>query len=446
MSDDSNVVHLHVPHRTDRKLSGRADAASDLRRRFRDGGRAQQATFVHLARQTFVLVQEIKATFGERAGKMQLIFGELLKQKKRFILAEDAEPGSLCLNPGNWIEILRGLAIALGRDPDRLFLDVMRGSPLMPAQHAAGYRREQWQAIFQDLMIQMVERLTASVDYGSIATYLADAGLIIDDGQLLWCETQDGSVGIDVDGLYSPAILSGMPHVLGLNFRTRVEQSYGCIEVDLQTVLMKAELDASIAKGEREASIRAGTRTGLAIALNDKGTATIALFEWEVLELVFKEGDANEWVEPIYLSYADLDIQGDYSMVPVPNSMRFHFLGSTGFDAVAATHIVYPEVWADSRHQVWDPGHYDAVEGYPTDAPDRTVGAVIERNLLYASPEHASERIDTLLLQQLQSLQSLVDIRREGAAASVKSARLALLGEWDAAKSLQPTANRKEAK
>ena len=435
MTGDSNVIQLVIPRQDDRKLSGRADAANDVRRRFRDGGRAQRETFTHLARQTFVLVEELKATFGERSGKMKIAFGDLLKQKKRFILAENAEIGTLCQNPGNWDQVLRGLAGALGRNPDQLLLEVMRGSPLLPGQQAPGYRREQWLSSLQDLMVQMAERVTATIDYAPIATYLADSGLRVDEGRLELCETQDGSIGVDEFGLYHPFVLSGMPHVLGLNFRTRIEQSYGCVAVDLPVVLAKAGLDNSIAKGESSAVLRAGTRTGLALALDAGGLPAIALVEWEIFELVFAQGDANEWAVPIYLSYADLEIDGDYSSVPPPNSIRFHFTGSPGFDAAAAAHIVFPEVWADGPHsQIWDPGGYvSTVEDYPTDAPGRTVGAVIERNLLYASPGHKAERLDTLLLKQLEHFQELVSTHRHATTAPISSAKLALLTEWSAA-------------
>ena len=314
----------------------------------------------------------------------------------------------------------------------------MRGSPLLPGQ-AAGYRRERWLNAFQDLMVRMTERLTSAADFASIATYLADSGLVVEDGRLELSEFQDGSIGIDEHSLYTPFVLSGMPHVLGLNFRARVEESYGHIYVDLPTVLEKAELDPAIARGET-AVLRAGTRIGLAIALNSKGLSTIALFEWEVLELVFTPEDGSEWIEPIRMSYADLGIDGDYSAAPPPNSVRLHFVGSPGFDAIAAAHIVFPEIWNDNPdYQIWDPGGYiGTVEDYPTDAPGRTVGAVIERNLLYAAPDHASHRIDTLLLRQLDILQALIDAHRCTTTAPANSAKQALLAEWDATTRAQP--------
>ena len=115
--------------------------------------------------------------------------------------------------------------------------------------------------------------------------------------------------------------------------------------------------------------------------------------------------------------------------------MRFRFLGTPGFEALAASLIVFPEVWADfSGYQTWDPGGYvDTVEDCPTSAPGRTVAAVIERNLLYTAPDHIDRRIDTLLLAQLTQLQNLVDAHRAKAKQPAEAAKRALLDEWEAA-------------
>jgi hypothetical protein len=434
-SSDSNVYQLPISRRGDRRLSGSADAANALRARFRAGGRAQHETFIHLARQTFILVEELKEKFGERSGRMQLVFGNLLKQKKRFILAENEQPGVLCQNPANWELVLRGLAGALDRNADLLLLDVFRGSALLPGQLASGYRREQWLAKFQEMVVRMGDRLSAAADFAAISTYLADSGLVVEDGRLELLETQDGSVSIDEHCSYNPFVLSGMPHVLGLNFRTRVEQSYGCLNVDLAAVLERSGLDAAVAREETIAMLRVGTRSGLAWALGPRGCAEIAFIDWEVAELVFRQGDADEWAEPIFLSYEELGIAGDYTALPPPNSIQFHFVGSPGFDEAASAHIVFPERWADSPgYDLWDPGGYvDTVEQYPTDAPARTVGAVIERNLLYAAPDRLSDRIDMLLVKQLEGLKTLVDAHRSSANATIQTARAALLAEWDAA-------------
>jgi hypothetical protein len=164
MTLDSNVVPFPVPDRFDRRISGSMEAATLLRRRFRDGGRAQRETFSHLARHTFRLVEELKREFGDRSGKMNRAFGDLLKQKKRFILAEHEEPSILCQNPGNWERVLRGLAMELDQDPDRAFLDAINGTPLMPNPGGIGFGRERWFGSFGELMRMLVSRLAASPD------------------------------------------------------------------------------------------------------------------------------------------------------------------------------------------------------------------------------------------------------------------------------------------
>ena len=72
---------------------------------------------MHLGREVHRLVQEVKQARGERSGSLLKAFGEnLLKQKRRFAVAQGADASAICQNPGNWLQVLEGLAEALGRD------------------------------------------------------------------------------------------------------------------------------------------------------------------------------------------------------------------------------------------------------------------------------------------------------------------------------------------
>jgi hypothetical protein len=434
MTKEDNVIPFPRAARSNR-ISGSAEAAASIRAEFRQLGRAQRETFAHLARHTFGLVEELKATFGERSGKMQRAFGELLKQKQRFILTEDAEPHVLCQNPGNWMQVLRGLAIELGRNPDRALLEAFRGTSLMPTREAHDATREQWLGSFRHLMERLTSHLAANHDFPALTTYMADSGLLVENGQLEVCETQSDAIGIEADGLYTPAVLSGLPHVMGLNYRSRLEVTFEAEDGSLLDIIKAAGLDVSIANEETGATLRGGTRTGLAFVLDAAtGVMTIALAEWEVLELVFDHQTEHERPVAVFRNYQQLGFApGAATMLP-PNSVRFSMRGAPDFDAIAASHIIFPEIWLDRPDfAVWDPGSYvTTVEDFPSEAPARTVAAVIERNLVYATDEHLSQRIDRILLSQLEKLDRLVRSHREAAVAPARRAQRPLLQEWDA--------------
>ena len=436
MTLDSNVVPFPVPDRFDRRISGSMEAATLLRRRFRDGGRAQRETFSHLARHTFRLVEELKREFGDRSGKMNRAFGDLLKQKKRFILAEHEEPSILCQNPGNWERVLRGLAMELDQDPDRAFLDAINGTPLMPNPGGIGFGRERWFGSFGELMRMLVSRLAASTDYPAIVTYLADSGLLVEDGRLQVCETQHDTIGVEEYGLYTPAALAGVPHVHGLNFRSRIDHVYEVADGSLAELMTAVSLDPAWAVDKQSATLRGGTRTALAFVIDAETNApTLAFAEWEVFELVFDHQTDQEKSFPIYKTYEEIGCGESPVGMLQPNSIRFNLFGTPAFDAIAASQIVFPEIWLDRLDfQVWDPGGYvDTVEDYPTEAPSRTVAAVVERNLTYASPDNVDRRIDTLLLAQLDELRSQVEAHRRLTVPPARLARQALRDEWEAA-------------
>ncbi|GGE95388.1 hypothetical protein [Sphingomonas prati] len=433
MTPADNVIPFPAGKPKERRLSGSNEAASQLRKRFRDGGRAQRETFVHLARHTLHLVEELKTTFGTRSGKMQSAFGDLLKQKQRFVLAEDELPATLCQNPGNWEQVLRGLASALGRDPDHVFLDAVRGSPLMPAPHRNSFDREQWLGTFHDLMRQMVRRLTAEIDYTAITTYLADCGLVVEAGGLQISEFRNDGAGIDEHSTYRPAALFEVPHVLGLNYRKQIEHVYATADDDFAVFMELSGLDQSLAMGESAATLCGGTRMAIAL-VTDATTQSpaIALAEWNVLELYFGDNFVKERTYAIDKSHVEIGHPTEEGDASIPNSVRFNLLGSPGFDEAAASHIIFPDVWTDSiDYDVWDPGGYvDEVADYPTEAPARTVAAVIERNLSYAAVTALDRRIDSILLAQLVHLQRLVDVHRSETVPLAQSARRALYEQW----------------
>jgi hypothetical protein len=434
MEQDSNVIPF-PGNRIERKISGSAEAAAHLRKRFREGGRGQHETFVVLGTHTFNLIKELKADFGERSGKMQRAFGDLLKQKQRFIVAQHEAPGTLCQNPANWEQVLRGLAVELGRDPDRAFLDAMRGSPLLPRPEENRFGRQQWLPGFHDLMSRLAGRLTASVDYSAIATWLADSGLIVEDGRLQTCEGESDATGIEDYGLYTPAALFSVPHVLGLNYRCRVEDAFDPGDAGFEKFLKDAGLPLSLGEGETEAVLRGGTRTAIALVIDaTTGAPTIALPEWEVLELVFNYQSTSERSHPIYKSYAEIGHEEISPDVQSPNSVRFNLLGSPGFDTAASSHIVFPEIWTDRPdYELWDPGGSAATaQDFPTEVPARTVAAVIERNLSYAAPANIDRRIDSLLLPKLHQLQALIGEHRSATLPLARVAKQGLVAGWQA--------------
>ena len=113
--------------------------------------------------------------------------------------------------------------------------------------------------------------------------------------------------------------------------------------------------------------------------------------------------------------------------------MQFSFLGSEQFDRLAATPLVYPDIWADeATPEVWDPAGYIEHGEFPTSSPGRTVAAVVERNLLHAAEEaEKARRLDRLLLAQIQQMNALVEDHRARLQQVVGDAVAALFSEWE---------------
>lgn len=89
---------------------------------------------------------------------------------------------------------------------------------------------------------------------------------------------------------------------------------------------------------------------------------------------------------------------------------------------------------------VWAPSPSDDQDEYPVSDPAQTAAAFIEGNLLYADlAERSGERIDRLLIQSVQDIESTLQKFREQGKEIRLTRRKAVLAEWASQSDQQTT-------
>ena len=421
---------------------------------FKAAGRRQPEVFANLSRHVERLVAETKDRNGEKSGAMQRAFGDdLVRQKGRYCAKDGTPPGTLCKTPGNWIRVLRGFAVELGRDEHALLSEILEDCMAAP-RPVTGFGQDAWLADLDDLLEPMVERLASEANLPAILDDIARSGLWLEDGKIVVSEWPRDP-GIEPAGLYNPEIVGLIPHVWGLNYSPITAPSFDMAEVPDGTPLWEMLKANGFAPADLEnvATIDAveATRTGIAFAVrSDTGEPELAFMEWQIAFLLLKGADgsvlsrhlANSgYPLPATMSGSVMAMteptDEDFRTRPVhwnPNSLRLHFRGTSGFDRMAASLIVKPWIWSDPDEldflYATDP---DELALYPLACPPHTVAGAIESNLRYADElGHPGQRLDRLLASEIHRVRDLVTQYRQAGEPRRQATREALLADWKA--------------
>lgn len=429
-------------------LAGRARSSALLQARFMAGHGVENGVYEHLARRVHTSVAEIQSRQGPRSGALARAFGEnFLKQKKRFCLASGEKAGVLCQNPGNWLQVLNGLALELGEEPADFILDAFTGSALLPGRTATGYDQESWLIAFERLIQDMTSALARTGDLASTCRYLFDSALAEHGGVLTPIEHQAESAFVDDRFEYDCSILGQIPYVLGLNYRAEYHPGLDLADPNVRELAIDFWPEEEL-PSTGLVEVESGVRTGLAYAVDmASGKPALALFEWRVGTLSVSAPHTEANSSKAMSGDCDLLLYGEEATKTgrlAHGSIRFGFVGSDRFRELAGQQILFPDIWVDdAENELWDPGGYlDKAMDYPTNSPARTVAAAVERNLLYAGPEGQKERrLDTILGTRLQSLEALITIERTKQNSILENALASLSAEWAAAESAVSTAS-----
>lgn len=429
--------------------------AEQLQRLFTERGKGQLATFQHLSIEVERLVSEIKAKHGERSGKMQEAFGnELVRMKGRFSARNGVPPKLIYRSPEAWLRVIAGLATALGQDPPSV-VSATLGEALEADRIAAqGMQRNGWLDEFITLMAPMVDRLSTEIDLLSLEDYIARSGLYVENDEIWVSEWPQGEVGFDPREVYRPHTVGLVPHASGISYQPIADAPFDTAGDDLGRRLDEIAPSHGINRDDLErvtaAQIVEGTRIAAAITVRaDDGRPDFAFLEWQVARIDLRD-DGGAIVAAIPVD-VDLDPPRSFNARPgdwseatdetayqrpahwLPNSLRFHFPGTAGFERVASSLIVAPWCYSDpDEFWLWRPHLSDSYQSEcPVASPVHTVAAAIEANLLYADVMgKPDERLDRKLLKEIHRVAAAVETFRSDTKAHRETARAALLAEW----------------
>lgn len=428
--------------------------ANKLRAQFEEGGRAQRETFEHLSRRVEMLVQTAKKQ-GERSGAMRRAFGdELVRVKGRFTAKDGNPPRQLYLTPASWLRVLEGFAAELGEDPSQIIVDALAESPMTGGTPVNDLSRRSWLDELYSLLGPMADKLGAETDMAALAVYVADAGLYLENGEVVESEFPSGVSGFMDGGVYNPDALGLIPHVFSLNFELITDFHGEPDPAQLQQLLEDYELADLVSAADFARTIRfsmqQGVRMGIGLAVKiGEVRADAVLLEWQVsgLQLIDAEGNIITML-PINI---DSELPGMINANPgdwaeaspetakrlpanwLANSLRIHFPGSAGFERIATAPIVKPWVWGDFEELeiVWNPGIEHSQDEHPIVCPVHTTAGVIEGNLLYSEQAgQPDERIDRRLSADLKRIKDAVDAYRNRSRHIREAARVSLLADW----------------
>lgn len=453
MSND-NIISFPEPPRLNARQPSEAlnRRAEQLREQFVVKGRGQAEVFENLSRYVEKLVAEIKAKDGEKSGAMQKAFGpDLVRTKGRFSARNGIAPSVLCKTPATWIRVLNGFAAVMRTSQSQMLISAL-GDAMGQSRQDLGFGQDIWLAELDGLLGPMCARLEQIADLPAITDYIARSGFYPADGKLAVSEWPS-EPWIEPDGLYNPNALDLIPHVLGLNYEPVAE-----VELDLREATsdapiwnLLASLHLPAAELEEAVSVELweGTRIALAFAVrSDTGRPDLAIVEWQIA--LARLTDRAGIVSSLKAAGGILPLPAQFNTVPgaswepseqearqrpfdwTPNSLRFHFRGTDGFDRIAVSLIVAPWVYGDpdGHDSLMPPGLGDA-EAYPVACPRHTVAGAIEANLLYADDMGGGEnRIDRLLEAGIRRTQDLLSAQREPGEARRQHNKQMRLNEW----------------
>lgn len=425
--------------------------ARRLRTRFIAGGKNQIEVFARLSVSVERLTKDLKKRYGNRSGKMTRVFGEsYIRVVQRFTASNGVPPKQLYRTPEAWLSIIEGFATETSQRPETLLVQTLEDA-LYGRKDSNDGSAASWLEELLTLAEAMTTRLSNEVDLRPVADYVAGSGLYVEDGEIRVGEWPEDAVGHIEDQPFHAHVLGLVPHVLGLNY-IPVARAQMAVSTDAAAEILSFSTVAKdvLAKAS-SITVTAGIRTVAAITVHaDTGLPSFALAECHASHVCLTDDMDHEvatietWADVRPFAAATTrwltEVHDASEVAPLPenwmpNSVRFHFPGSSGFERVAKSCIVRPWIWTDiDEAQFWCAG-FDEIDEYPVGAPIHTVAAAIESNLLYADAAGRGEdRLDRLLLREMRRISDAVEKFRASHDVRRRSHRQALMSEWSAAR------------
>lgn len=437
-----------------------------VKRELRALRRRDDDVFRHLARKVHGYLLEVEKK-GQRTGHIGRIIGghKYPSAKDRIRFTWDGENDrDFKANPLNktgprWLEVIDRCAKVLGRSEDDLLLDAVAGSRLRPASGPSEYSEGSWLAEFHVLMEALQARLRAHKDCDGLFAYLIRSHLNFDAERNLSREDEPILAWFRADFPEWPEVFGQVPHVpvcddLAGGFKSSIAMS----EMADQRHVWKELLDSCFPDHVEmvvEAYLVPRIRYGIALVPDMECNPALAFFKWPCVgfssaydpaSVLYADnvdpftglahGPAIELRHPSHLELASALLRpwiADFSEELI-GRVSFAPLGTKAFDEIAATS--FEDFWGrvgGEENRCWDPfqdSKSDEIE-YASGAPDMTVVAMIERNLLFADRAgKAEQRIDRILENDIEQMAGAIREHRAMTSAIVDPARRALMESW----------------
>lgn len=418
--------------------------------RFKQGGRRQPDVFARLSIFVEELEVEVKQTYGQRSGKLSAAYGpDLAPMRSRFSARQGVPPKPLYSTADAWLRVLKGFAREMGRNEYSLLANALERAFDVSGSGAAGAPGDYAEVFL--LLDALKDHVLGAGDLVRINEYVSRSGLYLRDGTVQVSEIPWAEAGL-VDGMiYEESTFDLVPKVFGVN---AVE--VGSVDLVLPDLVsgefeflseMRPTLPADGMLELREARL-----IGLSIAVNEASAQPeIALLEWDRAVVTIKAAGGDILLssrvqspvgKPALVSESSTGLTDGYASPPDwhPTGIRIHFRGSDGFNRLLRSALIRPWIWTELNPMVWAPSPSDDQDEYPVSAPAHTAAAFIEGNLLYADvAERSGERIDRLLIQSVQDIESTLQKFREQGEEIRLPRRNAVLAEWASQSDKQTT-------
>ncbi|WP_336970770.1 hypothetical protein [Sphingobium aromaticiconvertens] len=369
----------------------------------------------------------------------------------RFTATGGKPPAQLYRTPQAWLRIIDGFAAEQSGSRDAFVTEVLEDA-LYGSQETSRVSDMVWLNELHALIDAMTDRLSREVDLRSIADYVAGSGLYLENEAIVVGEWPADLMGQSENEVLHADVLGLVPHVLGLNYTPVVDVDLPVSDETRELVSDTSDILPDAVDRAASIALKAGTRIGAALAVHaETKQPTFALIECQVAHLSLKDETGRIFVtretsvdlEPFLTTKHEWSFgtpdSSEVGSLPsnwLPNSVRFQFPGSTGFERLARSLVVKPWIWTDFEEiYVWR-GDSDEADDYPVTSPIHTVAAAIESNLLYADiPElggGAEARLDWRLLTEMRRVEAIVTRFRLSHETRRRSRRDALMTEWGA--------------
>jgi len=412
--------------------------------------RADNDVFRHLARKVHGYLGQVEKQ-GLRTGRIGRIIGgpEHPSAKDRLRFSWDGKEGRdftaspLNKNGLHWLNVIARCAEELCLSRADLLLDAVNGSRIRPSGGPSEYSEGSWLAEFHSLMEALQTRLSAHQDMEGLFAYLVQSQLDLDDAGGLSHSDEPILSWFRAELPEWPAIFGQIP--CAMVCKDLVGGFAGAVNVnqfddqhDAWLEFFKGTFPDFQVEGTNQYLIP-WAHYGVAIIPDVDLRPSLALYRWAQV-IVSNFDDAGR--ETTYsLPIAGSDLAGTTLGPFFPDfdeglvgRVLFAPLGTKAFDEIATTSFDdFHGRIGGNDDRCWDPiqdVEPDALE-YASIAPDITIAAMIERNLLFADLASVpDQRIDRILEQDIEKMAHAVRKHRERIRKIVDPAKRSLLDSW----------------